>query len=237
MSPIRSGGWRSSRRCAPRTTRSHTAIDARRQEINAANWMLSTEDKSTRGNEILEFVEDNIYPLLDNAALARRRRDPVRLRRRRAGVRLGRRPLRPWRRSSREDPPRARSHAAGASTSQARAHPAAERLHVPISRRVTSSGSSSGCTTAPRSDASRSRQKLLIWTYDKQGDDHWGVPPTRHCYKAWTFKQQIEKLNLLHTDRFGVGLPVMEEGEAGARPSARARGGVPRAGARVAATT
>jgi hypothetical protein len=39
------------------------------------------------------------------------------------------------------------------------------------------------------------------------------VPPTRHCYKAWKFKQQIERLNLLHIDKFGVGTPVAEEGE------------------------
>jgi hypothetical protein len=44
----------------------HGAIDARRQEINAANWVLSTEDKTRPRHEILEFVEDNLYPVLDD---------------------------------------------------------------------------------------------------------------------------------------------------------------------------
>jgi hypothetical protein len=43
----------------------HTAIESRCQEINGANWLLSTEDTTSRGREILEFCEDNIYPVLD----------------------------------------------------------------------------------------------------------------------------------------------------------------------------
>jgi hypothetical protein len=43
----------------------NTAIDSRRQEINAANWVLATEDTTPRGTEILEFCEDNLYPAPD----------------------------------------------------------------------------------------------------------------------------------------------------------------------------
>jgi hypothetical protein len=60
--------------------------------------------------------------------------------------------------------------------------------------------------------------KVLLWTFNRRGDDYWGYPPTRNCYRAWKFKQQLEKLNLLGVDRFGVGTPIAEEGEGWTEP-------------------
>jgi hypothetical protein len=163
-----------------------------RQEINGANWLLSTEDTTPRGREILEFCEDNVYPVLDRAAPpARRRRDPVRLRLRRARLRVERRAVR--------DVDRARQGQARRESGSGRRIYLRKLAHIRqlASRRsrstaspATSRRSSSGSSTASRSIASPiPADKLLLWTYDKQGDDYWGVPPTRHCYKAWTFKR------------------------------------------------
>jgi hypothetical protein len=60
-----------------------TGILARRQEICAANWQLSTEDTTPLGQEILEFTEDNVYPVLDSIL---RLRNAIRVRRARDGV-------------------------------------------------------------------------------------------------------------------------------------------------------
>jgi hypothetical protein len=200
-----------------------TAIDARRQEINAANWMLSTEDKTPGGTEILEFCEDNIYPLIDAA-----------LRWLGGGaLQYGFGCLEPvyaWADSA----PRGtilRGKLRRASKSARRglyltkfAH---LRQHSIQTFRVNETGDLDKVvqwvytgTSLKQNEIAGS--KLLLWTYDQQGDDRWGVPPARHCYKAWTFKQQIEKLNLLHIDRFGVGMPVVEEGEGWGAPE-RAR--------------
>jgi hypothetical protein len=42
----------------------NTAISAREQMIGSSNWLLSSTDDTPLGKEILEFCEDNIYPVL-----------------------------------------------------------------------------------------------------------------------------------------------------------------------------
>jgi hypothetical protein len=191
-----------------------TAIDARRQEINAANWLLSTDDKAAQANEILQFCEDNIYPLLDN--LLRWLGG--------GGMQYGFGAVEPVYAWADQSPTatiiRGKIRRARASTSRGLYLIKLAHIRQPsvYTFRISVTGDLERVVQWVYNGAMLRRveipgAKLLIWTYDKQGDDHWGVPPTRHCYKAWTFKQQIEKLNLLHTDRFGVGLPVMEEGE------------------------
>ena len=192
----------------------HTAIDSRRQEINAANWVLTTEDKTPVGTQILEFVEDNLYPVLDDVLRWLGG----------GGIQYGFAAIEPvytW-----ADRPVAGTITRGKikrpTRSSARGLYLAKVAHLRQPAVTTFKITSNGDLEAVVQyafDGNTFRhveippEKLLLWTYDRQGDDRWGVPPTRHCYKAWTFKQQIEKLNLLHIDRFGVGLPVVEEGE------------------------
>jgi hypothetical protein len=192
----------------------HTAIDARRQEINAANWQLSTEDTSTLGREILEFVEDNLYPMLDDM-----------LRWLGGGaLHYGFGALEPvyqW-----SDRPIVAALSRGkvkrATKSGERRIYLAKLAHIRQTAVATFKISETGDLNTIQQHTftgSRFRQveipaeKTLLWTYNRQGDDYWGVPPTRHCYKAWKFKTQLERLNLLHFDKFGVGIPVGEAGE------------------------
>jgi hypothetical protein len=192
----------------------HTAIDARRQEINAANWTLSTEDKGARGTEILEFVEDNIYPYLDDI-----------LRWLGGGaIQYGFGLLEPvyaW-----ADAPFTNGVVRGDLRRPTRASGRAIYLrklaHIlarsVYSFQIAETGDLTNIVQWVFNGATYRRveippEKPLLWTYNRQGDDYWGVPPTRHCFKAWTFKQQIERLNLLHIDKFGVGTVAITEGE------------------------
>jgi hypothetical protein len=198
------------------------AIDARRQEINAANWVLTTEDKSDLGTQILEFVEDNLYPVLDDIIrwVAG------------GGIQYGFgcvEPVYAWR-----DAPKAgvigRGKIRRPARSQMRGIYLEKIAHLRQASietfKISEQGELETVTQHAFTGSSYRRveipaQKTLIWTYDRQGDDRWGVPPTRHCYKAWAFKQQIEKLNMAHTDRFAVGMPVVTAGEGwGARERA-----------------
>lgn len=194
----------------------HTAIDARRQEINAANWQLSTEDETPLGTEILEFVEDNVYPLLDD------------LLRWLGGGALqygfsAIEPVYQW-----ADRPPAAALAKG-KVQRATKSGAGRRIYLAKLAHIRPRAVTSFLIAEETGDLEALRQevftgtkflrrdipaeKVLLWTYNRQGDDFWGVPPTRHCYKGWKFKTQIERLNLLHIDKFGVGTPVAEEGE------------------------
>jgi hypothetical protein len=200
----------------------HTAIDARRQELCAANWQLSTESDAPNATEILEFTEDNIYPLLD---------DLLRL--------LGGgalhygfgavEPVYQW-----SDRPIVSSIARG--KVQRATRTGQQRIYLRKLAHIRQTGVYTFRIAGPNDPAGRlpgdlisidqhvfdgatfrqrqiPAEKVLMWVYDKQGDDFWGVPPTRHCYKAWSYKQQIEKLNVMHIDKFGVGTPVLQEGE------------------------
>ncbi|HVX39602.1 MAG TPA: DUF935 family protein [Gemmatimonadaceae bacterium] len=193
----------------------HTAIDSRRQMINAANWTLASEDKTPRGQEILQFVEDNLYPHLDN------------LIRWLGGGALqygfgAVEPVYAW-----GDSPLVASISRGkvvratAKSGQRRIY-LAKVAHIRQRSVETFNISETGdlreiwqyvYNGVRFARVKIPAEKILKWTYNQQGDDHWGVPPTRHCYKAWTFKTQLERLNILSFDRFGVGVPVAEEGE------------------------
>jgi hypothetical protein len=193
----------------------HTAIDSRRQQINAANWTLATEDKTPRGQEILGFIEDNLYPHIDN------------LIRWLGGGALqygfgAVEPVFEW-----SDTPLVASISKGKvvrATSKAGARRIwlAKLAHIRQRSVETFNISETGdlrevwqyvYNGVRFARVKIPADKVLHWTYNQQGDDHWGVPPTRHCYKAWNFKLQLERLNILSFDRFGVGVPVAEEGE------------------------
>lgn len=192
-----------------------TAIDSRRQEINAANWALSTASEAPNAQEILEFVEDNLYPVLDD------------LIRWLGGGALqygfgAVEPVYQW-----ADRPVADVISRGkvnrpTKTDRGRRLYLAKIAHLRQRSvdtfKISPTGDLESAVQYSFNGQTFRRveipaEKLLLWTYNRQGDDYWGVPPARHCFKGWSFKSQVEKLNLLHLDRFGVGLPVVEEGE------------------------
>jgi hypothetical protein len=208
-----------------------TGILARRQEICAANWQLSTEDTTPLGQEILEFTEDNVYPVLDSILRLLGA----------GGMQYGFGALETvlqW-----SDRPIVSSITRGKVARATRNGEQRIYIRKLAHLRQTSvnafkiagpndpSGQLPGDLQAIEQhpfDGVSFRQryvpadKVLLWVYNKQGDDFFGVPPTRACYKAWGSKQQIERLNLLHLDKFAVGTPVAEEGE-GWGPAERTR--------------
>jgi uncharacterized protein DUF935 len=189
-----------------------TGIDARRQEMNAANWNLS--DEGSKDSERLDFTEDNIYPLIDEILRTVGG----------GGIQFGfgcGEPVYQW-----ADKPPAGYVTRGKTSRRAKtqgrriylgkfAHirqPSVETFQI------SETGELENIIQYPNNGVITRRvvipgDKPVLWVYDKQGDDYWGNPPTRHCYKAWKFKQQIQSLNLLHLDKFGVGTVAIQAGE------------------------
>lgn len=52
-------------------------------------------------------------------------------------------------------------------------------------------------------------EKLLVFTNDKEGDNWEGVSILRTAYKPWFIKSNLEKIDAIKHDRYGVGVPVM----------------------------
>ncbi len=50
-------------------------------------------------------------------------------------------------------------------------------------------------------------EKLLIFTFRKEGDNWQGTSILRNAYRSWFFKQHIEKINAIALERQGVGIP------------------------------
>ncbi len=53
-------------------------------------------------------------------------------------------------------------------------------------------------------------EKLLIFTYRKEGDNWLGTSLLRNSYRPWFFKQHIEKINAIAIERQGIGIPYAE---------------------------
>jgi hypothetical protein len=199
----------------------NTAISAREQMIGSSNWLLSSTDDTPLGKEILEFCEDNIYPVLPELLrhlagaiqygfgacekvfeYADRpfARNIVRGKIRRATKSIGRRIYL-----------RKLAHIRQRTIYSFIVPPTGD---LEFLRQYVYSGT--GQIAFLKTDIPA--EKVLLWTFNRRGDDYWGYPPTRNCYRAWKFKQQLEKLNLLGVDRFGVGTPIAEEGEGWTEP-------------------
>jgi Protein of unknown function (DUF935) len=201
----------------------NTALAAREQLIGSSTWSLTNPDNSDRGREILEFCEDNIYPVL-----------PDLLRHLSGAMQYGFGAVEkvfawsdtPFARYVVRGKIRRATNKKGGRMIRLRklAHMRQRTIYtfvVPLAGDLTAlrqyvwDGYKFQMVDVPA-------EKVLMWTYNRRGDDYWGVPPMRHAYKAWKFKMQIEKLNLLGLDRFGVGTPVAEEGPDWSEPE-RAR--------------
>jgi hypothetical protein len=192
----------------------HTAIATRIALGMQANWLLSAPSDDDASRQILEFVEDNLYPVIDT--LLRQLLEAVQY-----GVGVVE-PVYAW--ADRPFTRQVRRGKIARSTIADRGRRIYLKKIASIRQRtiqsflVTLEGELRGIrqhvfTGAQFRVVDIPAEKLLIWTVDRRGDDYWGQPPTRFVYKAWTFKNQIERLNLLGLDRFGVGTPVAVAGE------------------------
>lgn len=201
-----------------------SAIGARYQDINAANWLVQSDDDSDLGQQIKSFVEDNLYPVLDQL-LRWLGQGPIQY-----GFALIE-PVFEW-----SDEPFTSSVTRGTvtrpTTSLGRrmlylrrlAHirqPAVYHFKIAPTGELTFAHQYVFNGTEFK-DVEIPASKLLVRTYDRQGDDYYGVPPMRRIYKAWKIKQQYELLAAMHADRFAVGVPTLTEPQGGLSPTDRA---------------
>lgn len=200
------------------------ALEARTQEILSANWALSTADETPSGADILAFCEDNIYPHIDRILrlIAKSRLQ--------YGFGLIE-PVYAW-----SDTPFTSSISRG-ELARPTMNPGERRIYL---RRIAHIRPTA--VTAFRIDengelisvhqevfdGTRFRnidipaEKLLLSVFGQEGDDYSGVPAIRHLYKAFSFKRQIERLTVLHFDKFATGVPQYEEPPEGCTPAERA---------------
>jgi hypothetical protein len=200
-----------------------SALEERQQGISAGNWTISSADESTRGATIREFVEDNIYPHLE-LLLRRYGKGPLQY-----GFSVGE-PVFAW-----SDAPLVSSIQRGDVVRPTRA--TGERQiylqKVAHIRQTAITGfkiDAQGKLLSLRQDVFDGEkfrgidipaEKLLLRTYDREGDDYTGQPPIRRLYGNYKWKQQFERLALMHADKFSVGVPVLHEPEGGLTPADR----------------
>jgi hypothetical protein len=53
-------------------------------------------------------------------------------------------------------------------------------------------------------------EKLLVFTFDKEGGDMQGISVLRSAYKAWHFKSNLEKIDAIQKERHGIGVPIIK---------------------------
>lgn len=51
-------------------------------------------------------------------------------------------------------------------------------------------------------------EKLLVFTNDREGDNWEGISILRTAYKPWFIKSNLEKIDAIKHDRYGVGVPM-----------------------------
>lgn len=52
--------------------------------------------------------------------------------------------------------------------------------------------------------------KSLIFTYDKEAGDLWGISVLRSAYKHWFYKEQLYKIDAIQKERHGIGIPIIK---------------------------
>jgi hypothetical protein len=52
--------------------------------------------------------------------------------------------------------------------------------------------------------------KLLVFTYKKEGGDMTGMSLLRAAFKPWYMKQQLEKIDAIQKERHGIGVPIIK---------------------------
>lgn len=53
-------------------------------------------------------------------------------------------------------------------------------------------------------------EKMLIFTFDKEGGDLCGIPVLRSAYKHWYFKENLYKIDAIQKERHGIGIPIIK---------------------------
>jgi phage gp29-like protein len=48
----------------------------------------------------------------------------------------------------------------------------------------------------------------VVFSYDKEGDNYWGIPLLRFIYQHWFYKQELYRIDAIRFDRFGIGIPI-----------------------------
>ena len=191
----------------------NTPLTSREQLILSANWVLACSADTPAAKRIQEFCEDNIYPLLDDILLELA-----------SALQFGFAAIEPCYVLA-DRPPYttvARGKLRRAAASKGRfiylekiarirqrsvyAFMLEDNGDLRAVEQYVYAGGTFGRVEIPP-------EKLILWTYRQRGDDRWGYPPTRNCYKAWDYKQQIEKISLVGLDRFGAGTPVITAGD------------------------
>ena len=52
-------------------------------------------------------------------------------------------------------------------------------------------------------------EKALIFTYDKEAGDLWGLSALRSAYKHWFFKEKLYQIDAIQKERHGIGIPIV----------------------------
>src|SRR5882724_519882 len=53
-------------------------------------------------------------------------------------------------------------------------------------------------------------EKLIIFTFDKEGGDMQGMSLLRSAYKPWHYKANLEKIDAIQKERHGIGIPIIK---------------------------
>lgn len=191
----------------------HTALSAREHMMKSSNWAVSSVNDTPPERQIAEFVEDNVFPLLGQLIswlgggamqYGFGMCEPV-------YAWSDRAPRSGWTRGGVRQPTRNYgrmiylkkiAHVRQRTVWTFRLNPTGDQQSI---AQYAWDGFTLRLVELPP-------WKMAQMTYNRQGDDFWGVPPTRNVYKAYTLKTEVERLNIVNIERFGVGLPVAEAG-------------------------
>lgn len=55
------------------------------------------------------------------------------------------------------------------------------------------------------------RQKLVVFTFDKEGDNYEGISLLRSIYKDWDIKDNLVLVNAMALEKHGMGMPIVRE--------------------------
>lgn len=177
-----------------------TALEARCQDVYSANWELATEDKSEQGATILEWVKGEIEPWIEDL-LRWLAEGPLQY-----GF-VGIEKVYDWKDAADGE------RRLGLSK-------LAHLRQVTCEIHITETGELD-YIQQHAFDGRRQRdpkipvEKLIFRCLKLEGANYYGTPPLRKVYKEWNYKRQLEKINVAHFDRFGIGIPVVTEPEGG----------------------
>lgn len=53
------------------------------------------------------------------------------------------------------------------------------------------------------------REKLIVFTFDREGDNYAGISLLRYVYKDWDIKDKLTLVNAMALEKLGVGVPII----------------------------